>query len=178
MIGTKKNRESRESRHRGQWVAEIGMYIALALICSYIEMLVPVSFGVPGIKLGLANTVVLFVLYTMEAKDAILVSVLRIVLVGFLFGNVFSIFYSLAGGALSFLVMWLLKKTGLFGLVPVSVAGGISHNIGQLVLAAAIVENYHVLYYFPALLIAGLLTGLVIGIVAQEVILRLNKKIS
>lgn len=157
--------------------ARIGLYLALALICSYVEALLPFNFGVPGIKLGLANTVVLFVLYTMKAKDALLVSVLRVLLAGFMFGNPFSILYSLAGGLLSFLVMWLLKKSGAFHCISVSVAGGISHNIGQLVLAAAIVENYHVLYYLPALLISGFLTGLVIGTVAQEVILRLGSKI-
>ncbi|MCM1105803.1 MAG: Gx transporter family protein [Blautia sp.] len=157
---------------RSKRIAKIGMYIAVAMICSYIETLVPVSFGIPGIKLGLANLVVLLTLYTMGAKEALLVSVLRIVLTGFLFGNMFSILYSLAGGLLSFLVMWLLKRGGKLSCVSVSVAGGISHNIGQLLVAALIVENYHIFYYAPALLIAGLLTGLVTGILSQEIIAR------
>lgn len=173
----KKKNDQNEFHSTGPWVARIGMYVAVSLICSYIETLVPISFGVPGIKLGLANLTVLFVLYTMEAKDALLVSSLRIVLAGFLFGNLFSILYSLAGGLFSLLVMWLLKKTDKFGCISVSAAGGICHNIGQLVLAAAIVENYNVLFYLPVLLIAGLLTGLLIGIAAQEVLLRLGKKL-
>lgn len=159
-----------ESRSRK--IAMIGMYVAVAMICSYIETLIPISFGVPGIKLGLANLVVLLVLYTMGAKEALLVSALRIVLVGFLFGNLFSIMYSLAGGLLSFLVMWGLKRTEKLKCVSVSVAGGISHNIGQLLLAAWIVGNKSVFYYVPVLLVAGLLTGLVIGILSQEIIFR------
>lgn len=159
-----------------RWAATIGMYTAVALICSYIETLIPIHFGVPGIKLGLANFVVLLVLYTMRTKDALLVSVLRILLAGFLFGNLFGILYSLSGGILSFLVMWLLKKSNLLQCISVSVAGGISHNIGQFLLAAAIVENYNILFYVPVLLIAGLVTGFLIGIVAQEIILRLENR--
>ncbi|MCM1282374.1 MAG: Gx transporter family protein [Muribaculaceae bacterium] len=157
---------------RSKQIAKIGMCIAVAMICSYIETLVPLSFGIPGIKLGLANLVVLLTLYTMGTREALLVSVLRIVLTGFLFGNLFSILYSLAGGLLSFLVMWLLKRCGKLGCVSVSVAGGISHNIGQLFVAVLIVENYHIFYYAPVLLTAGLLTGLVIGILSQEIITR------
>lgn len=157
-------------------VARIGMFVAVALICSYVETLLPIHFGVPGIKLGLANLAVLLVFYTMGTADALLVSVLRIVLVGFLFGNLFSILYSLAGGLLSFLVMWMLKRSGQFRCVSVSVAGGISHNIGQLILAAAIVENYNVLFYAPALFFSGLLTGFLIGLLAQEVMIRFGKR--
>lgn len=155
---------------RAAW---IGMLTAVAMLCSYIETLIPISFGIPGIKLGLANLAVLFTLYAMGAREALLVSALRIVLTGFLFGNLFSILYSLAGGLLSFLVMWLLKRTKKLSTVSVSVAGGMSHNIGQLLVAALLVENYHILYYLPALLIAGLVTGLLIGILAQELLARL-----
>ncbi|MCD7708892.1 MAG: Gx transporter family protein [Clostridiales bacterium] len=155
-------------------VAMIGMFVAIALICSYIESLIPINFGVPGIKLGLANLIVLFALYTGSASDAILVSILRILLAGFMFGNMFSIIYSLAGGLLSFLVMWLLKRTKKLRPISVSVAGGMSHNVGQLIVAAIVVENYNILFYIPVLLISGLVTGLVIGVVAQEVLLRLR----
>lgn len=164
------------SLKNSRWVAKLGLYIAVALICSYIETLIPFQFGVPGIKLGLANLVVLLVLYTMNARAALLVSVLRILLAGFLFGNPFSILYSLSGGLLSFLVMWLLKRSGRLGCISVSVAGGICHNIGQLLLAAVIVENYHIFYYIPVLLLAGLLTGLLVGIVSQEIIFRLENR--
>ena len=162
---------------RSKKIAFLGVFIALALICSYVESLIPFYFGIPGVKLGLTNTVVVIMLYTIGEKEAFAVSMLRIVLAGFLFGNLFSILYSLAGGLLSFLVMYLIKKFGLLGVVPVSVCGGISHNIGQIVVAAFVVENYNIFYYIPVLLIAGTITGFLIGIVGQEIILRLKGKL-
>lgn len=155
--------------------AYIGLFLAVALICSYIETLIPFSFGIPGVKLGLTNIVIVLMLYTVGTKESLLVSVLRVILVGFLFGNLFSILYSLAGGLLSFVVMALLKRMDKLGCVSVSVAGGISHNIGQILVAAFIVNNFNIMFYIPVLLIAGLLTGLVIGILAQELIVRLPK---
>ena len=92
--------------------AHLGMFLALALICSYVESLIPFYFGIPGVKLGLTNIVVVLTLFCMGAKEAFCISVLRILLAGFLFGNPFSILYSLGGGVLSFLVMWFLKYTG------------------------------------------------------------------
>ncbi len=162
---------------RSKKIAFLGVFIALALICSYVESLIPFYFGIPGVKLGLTNIVVVIMLYTIGEKEAFAVSMLRIVLAGFLFGNLFSILYSLAGGLLSFLVMYLIKKFGLLGVVPVSVCGGISHNIGQIVVAAFVVENYNIFYYIPVLLIAGTITGFLIGIVGQEIILRLKGKL-
>lgn len=154
----------------------MGLFLALALICSYVESLIPFYFGVPGVKLGLTNIVVVMALYCIGTKEAFLISTLRIVLSGFMFGNMFSILYSLAGGLLSFAVMYLLKKTGKFKVISVSVAGGISHNIGQLVVAAFVVSNYHIFYYGTVLILAGILTGFVIGVIAQEVILRLGNR--
>lgn len=162
---------------RSKKIAFLGVFIALALICSYVESLIPFYFGIPGVKLGLTNIVVVVMLYTIGEKEAFAVSMLRIVLAGFLFGNLFSILYSLAGGLLSFLVMYLIKKFGLLGVVPVSVCGGIFHNIGQIVVAAFVVENYNIFYYIPVLLIAGTITGFLIGIVGQEIILRLKGKL-
>ncbi len=162
---------------RSKKIAFLGVFIALALICSYVESLIPFYFGIPGVKLGLTNIVVVIMLYTIGEKEAFAVSMLRIVLAGFLFGNLFSILYSLAGGLLSFLVMYLIKRFGLLGVVPVSVCGGISHNIGQIVVAAFVVENYNIFYYIPVLLIAGTITGFLIGIVGQEIILRLKGKL-
>ncbi|MGN0350496.1 MAG: Gx transporter family protein [Roseburia sp.] len=155
----------------------MGVFIALALICSYIESLIPFYFGIPGVKLGLTNIVVVIMLYTVGEKEAFGISMLRIVLAGFLFGNMFSILYSLAGGILSFCVMYIVKKTKLLGVIPVSVCGGISHNIGQIIVAAIVVENYNIFYYVPALLIAGTITGFLIGIVAQEITIRLKGKL-
>lgn len=155
--------------------AYMGMFLAIALICSYVESLIPFYFGIPGVKLGLTNIVVVLMLYSVGAKEAFLISVLRILLAGFLFGNPFSILYSLGGGILSFLAMMLLKHTDKFKVVSVSVTGGIFHNIGQLLVASVVVENYNLFYYAPVLLVAGFATGFLIGILAQEMILRLKK---
>ena len=152
--------------------AYLGVYLALALICSYVESLIPFYFGIPGVKLGLTNIVVVLMLYCVGTKEALAVSTLRIVLAGFLFGNMFSILYSLAGGILSLIVMGILKKTGKFTVVGVSVCGGVFHNVGQLAVAMAVVQTYEVGYYFPVLLIAGLLTGMLIGMISAEVLKR------
>src|SRR5699024_1889790 len=106
----------------------MGVFLALALIRSYVESLISFYFGIPGLKLGLTNIVVVLMLYSIGTKEAFGISTLRIILAGFMFGNMFSIIYSLAGGLFSFLVMYLVKKTGKLGVVPISVCGGISHN--------------------------------------------------
>lgn len=154
--------------------AYFGVFTALALIFSYIETLIPIQFGTPGIKLGLANLVVVIVLFKTGWKEALLLSVTRIVLAGFIFGSLFSIVYSLAGGVLSLGIMTLLARTGRFSVAGVSMAGGVSHNIGQLIVAMLAVETYQVGYYLPVLLIAGLITGAVIGAVAGEVLKRIR----
>ena len=154
-------------------VAYLGVFLALALICSYVESLIPFYFGIPGVKLGLTNIVVVLMLYCVGTKEAFAISMLRIVLAGFLFGNLFSILYSLAGG----MVMYLLKRTGKLGVLPVSVAGGMSHNIGQIAVAAFVVENINIFYYLPVLLVAGIVTGLLIGVAAQEIILRIGGRL-
>ena len=157
-------------------IAYWGVFLALALVCSYVESLIPISFGIPGVKLGLTNIVVILMLYTIGAKDAILISVLRIILAGLMFGNAFSIIYSLAGGILSFVVMLLLKNTGKLKILSISTAGGISHNVGQLIVAALVVENYNILFYVPVLIIAGIITGFLIGLLAGEIVLRIGNR--
>ena len=151
--------------------AYFGVFTALALIFSYLESLIPIQFGIPGIKLGLANLLTVILLYKRNAKEALLLSAVRVILSGFMFGNLFSIVYSLAGGIMSLLVMAVLKRSGKFSVIGVSAAGGVSHNIGQLLVA---VETYRVGYYFPVLLIAGVLTGLLIGTAAEQVLKRLE----
>lgn len=163
----------RKKRSAGQTCALLGMLLALALLCSYVETLIPISFGIPGIKLGLANLVVLLALYRLGAGEALMISAARIFLAGFLFGNLASILYSLAGGLLSFLVMFFLKKILNMGLLPVSVAGGIFHNLGQVLVAALVVENLNLLYYMSILFFAGTVTGGLIGLVAGELLKRL-----
>ena len=155
-------------------VAYFGVFTALALMFSYIETMIPIQFGVPGIKLGFANIMIVIMLYKSNAKEALLLSIVRIMLSGFLFGNLSSIIYSIAGGVLSLGIMTLLKKQGGFSVIGVSVAGGVSHNVGQLIVAMLVVETYQVGYYFPVLLVAGVLTGLGIGVVSQEVLKRIR----
>lgn len=155
-------------------VAYFGVFTALALMFSYIETMIPIQFGVPGIKLGFANIMIVIMLYKSSAKEALLLSIVRIMLSGFLFGNLSSILYSIAGGVLSLGIMTLLKKQGGFSVIGVSVAGGVSHNIGQLIVAMLVVETYQVGYYLPVLLVAGVLTGLGIGVVSQEVLKRIR----
>ena len=112
-----------------------GMFLALALVAGYIEQLIPINLGIPGVKLGLANIVTMLLLYIVGVPAACLISVLRILLSGFLFGSGFAMVYSAAGAAMSMLVMALLKKTKKFSSVGVSVAGGIFHNVGQIIVA-------------------------------------------
>lgn len=133
----------------------------------------PVFTGIPGIKLGLANLAVLFILDRYSVKEAALVSVVRILVIGFMFGNLFSILYSLAGAALSLTVMDLLKKHSGFSLIGISVAGGVTHNIGQLIVAMIVVSNTSLMVYAPALLVAGVLAGILIGGLTKEVVGRL-----
>ena len=154
-------------------VAIFGVFVALALIFSYVETLIPFHIGIPGVKLGLANLIIVIALYKMSLKETYLLSVTRIVLAGFLFGNLFSIIYSLAGGLLSLTTMSILKKSDDFSIIGISIAGGVMHNIGQILIAMMIVETFSVLYYVPILLISGLVTGMLIGIIAGEMLKRL-----
>ena len=158
----------------GRKVAIFGVFTALALIFSYVELLIPINFGIPGAKLGLANLMTVLVLYKMGIKEALALSVTRIILSGFMFGNLFGILYSLSGGLLSFLVMVLLKKSDRFSVAGVSIGGGTAHNIGQLLVAMVVVQTYQVVYYLPVLLVAGEVTGLLIGLVAKEVLKRIQ----
>ena len=153
--------------------AYLGLFAAVAIIFGYVESLIPVFTGIPGIKLGLANLAVLFILNRYSFKEAALVSVVRILVIGFMFGNLFSILYSLAGAALSLTVMDLLKKHSCFSLISISVAGGVTHNIGQLIVAMIVVSNTSLMVYAPALLVAGVLAGILIGVLTKEVVGRL-----
>ena len=150
----------------------LGLTIALAMIMSYIEALVPISFAVPGIKMGLANIVIIFVLYKIGTKEAILVSLIRVILVSLLFSNVMAMAYSIAGAVLCLSVMWILKKTDKFSFVGVSIAGGIMHNVGQIIMAVILLGTEQIALYLPVLIITGTVTGVVIGIVSGLVINR------
>ncbi|MBQ8683382.1 MAG: Gx transporter family protein [Clostridia bacterium] len=152
-----------------------GLLVALAFIFSYIEVLVPIPVGIPGIKLGLANGVTLTALYLLRPADALAVSVLRILLAGLTFGSPMTMLYSLCGGLLSFAVMWLCRRSDRFSVVGVSIAGGVSHNIGQLALAAVVLATPAVAWYAPVLLVTGTVTGALIGLVCRLLLPRLEK---
>lgn len=156
-------------------VAYCAMLTALAMIFGYVEALFPFNFGIPGVKLGLANLVIVVALYLLPAHQVFFIQITRIVLVSFLFGNLSMMLYSLAGGLLSFLVMSLLKKTGGFSVIGVSIAGGVTHNIGQLIVAMLVVQNMKIAYYASVLMIAGLITGGLIGMLAQRIQLHMNQ---
>ena len=156
-------------------VAYFGVFTALAIIFSYVESLIPIHIGIPGVKLGLANLIIVIALYKMSVKEAYLLSVVRVILAGFMFGNLFAILYSLAGGMLSLTIMSILKKKDKFSVYGISIAGGVFHNIGQLVMAIIVLESVSIGYYFPVLLISGLVTGFVIGVVSNGMMKRLKK---
>lgn len=162
-----------QGRNSGKKTAFLGVMTALALILSYVEALVPVPVPVPGMKLGLANLAAVLLLYMAGWREALLVNLARIVLAGFLFGNLSSILYGLSGALLSFLVMCLLKRTGRFSAVGVSLAGGSAHNLGQLLAAVFVTENTDLFYYAPVLLMVGEATGALIGLLAAETAKRL-----
>lgn len=159
-------------------IAYLGLLTALAFIFSYIETLVPVNIGIPGAKLGLANLVILVALYTIGERNAFLLSVVRIVLVGFTFSNLASMLYSMAGGILSFGAMYLAKRSGKLSVTGVSVMGGVFHNIGQIIMAIWVVKTASLIYYLPVLIIAGLLSGIVIGILGAMVTKRVKKVVN
>ena len=154
--------------------AQIGMFVAVAFVLGYVESLLPISFGIPGIKLGLSNIVVLLCLYEGTVKEAFGIAIVRIVLSGFTFGSLSMMMYGLAGGMLSFLVMLLLKKSNRFSIYGVSVAGGVSHNIGQILVAMFVLQTGMIMYYLPFLLAAGSVAGICIGCVGGILAKRLH----
>ena len=156
-------------------IAACGVLTALALIFSYIEFLIPLPIAIPGIKLGLANIVVLVCLYALGERYAFLINVTRIALAALLFGSVFSALYALAGGLVSFAVMAVLKRTKRFSVCGVSMAGGVFHNMAQLAVAGLLVESAQVFYYFPVLLLSGMAAGIGIGILATLILRSIAK---
>ena len=155
-------------------VAYCAMLSALAMVFGYVEALIPFSFGVPGMKLGIANLVIVVSLHLLPTYQVFFIQLIGIVLISFLFGNMSMMMYSLAGGILSFLVMRFVKKTGIFSIIGVSICGGVSHNVGQLIMAVLAVQTIKLIYYFPMLLIGGLITGCLIGMLAQRILERIK----
>ncbi len=150
-----------------------GMLIAIAFALSWIEMQIPYFFPIPGIKLGLSNLVVLLALYRLGIPDAFAINMLRILLVGLTFGNAYALAYSFAGGILSFLVMTLLKQWTKLSIRFVSVAGGIMHNVGQILVAMFVLQSLGLLWYLPYLWISGIVAGILIGLLCEIIIRRI-----
>ncbi len=152
----------------------IGMMIAVAFVLSYVESLLPVFTGVPGVKLGLSNIVVVFCIYLLSPGETLGIAIVRILLCGLTFGNLSTMLYSLAGGMMSLLVMFLLKKSKLFSVYGVSIAGGVFHNVGQILAAAVVLRTGLLLYYLPVLLLSGCVAGACIGFLSGVLVKRLR----
>lgn len=159
-------------------VATYGLLIALALILSYIESIVPAFFAVPGMKIGLANIVVLYALYCMDAKSAMGISLIRVALVALLFGNGASLWYSLAGALCSFGAMVLLKKSQLFQMITVSIVGGVVHNLAQIVVAVILLQTKTLLWYFVVLWFVGMASGAAVGLIGGLVCARMKRNVN
>ncbi len=156
-------------------IALYGMMTALAFLLSYVETLIPVNLGVPGVKLGLANLASIVGMYLLGCGAAAAIALVRIVLVGFTFGNMSMMLYSIAGATLSLILMAIFYRLDWFEVTGVSIIGGAGHNIGQIVVAALVVENAGLFYYLPVLLAAGTIAGALIGILGGIIIKRLQK---
>ena len=172
-------KEGRAKGHNpAEKVALYGILIALAFIFSYVEALIPLPVPVPGMKLGLANLVNVVGIYTVGAAGTIAVGLIRIVMVGFTFSDPGSMLYALSGGVLSLAAMALAKKMDWFDKTGVSILGGVCHNIGQLSMAAWITGTASVFSYLPVLLVAGVITGAVIGLLGGLVTERIAPVVS
>ena len=156
-------------------IVTYGILIAVALVLSYVESLIPAFIAVPGMKVGLTNLVVIVAMYLMDTKSALIINLIRVLLVGVLFGNGLSLWYSLAGAVLSWVIMAILKKTGRFNVITVSIAGGVFHNIGQILVAMLIFNTSDVAYYLLILWFTGIAAGAVIGIIGGLLCKRLKK---
>lgn len=150
---------------------------SLALIFSYVEAIIPFNAGIPGVKLGIANIVTVIALYKLSIKHAAIVSFIRIMVAGFLFSGLFGAIYSLAGATVSLIGMIFLKKTDKFSIAGVSMAGGVLHNLGQLLVASFLIKDLRIFFYFPILLFSGLASGIAIGIAATLIMRVLPKNL-
>lgn len=155
-------------------IAQIAVFTALALIFSYIEAIIPVSIPIPGVKLGITNIVIVTALYFFGIKEAVGISLIRVLLIGLLFGNVISLVYSFSGAVLSLAGMIICKKLKLT-IIGVSAIGGVLHNIGQLIAAVFVLRSAAIINYYPVLFVSGLLTGILIGIISYRIVKTVSK---
>lgn len=154
---------SRSRRSPARRIAISALMASLALIFSYIEAILPAAPGLPGIKLGIANLVVMIAIYRLDLRYALVINLVRIFLAGFMFSGFYGALYSLCGCLLSYAVMCALYKSGRFSVIGVSMGGGVAHNLGQLCIAAFLISNAHVFYYMPVLILSGMISGILIG---------------
>lgn len=156
-------------------VAFLGLSIALAMILSFVESQIPALIAIPGMKVGLPNIAIVFLLYRVGWKESVIVSLIRVLLVSMLFGNVQSMLFSIAGAVLSLTGMILLKKTNWFSPITVSIVGGILHNVGQILAAIFWTQTAQIVFYLPFLLVSGVIAGAVIGFVSGMLVKRSEK---
>ena len=148
--------------------------VAVAMVLSYLESLIPAFTAIPGIKVGFANIAIIFTLYRLGAREAVLVSVIRVALSSILFGSPVSFIYALAGATLSLTLMAILKRFTPLATVTVSIVGGITHNLAQIGVASLLLETDVFTYYFPFLLLSGTVAGIVVGIAGYQLIKRIK----
>ena len=153
----------------------LAMMITFAIILSYIESKIPAFVAIPGVKIGLANIVVIFVLFKLGIKEAIVISGVRVFIISLLFGNPISLIYSIAGAFLSLTVMFILKKLTPLKEVALSVVGGVMHNVGQIAVASLILETNVLVYYLPFLILSGTIAGIAVGVAAALLIVKTKK---
>ncbi len=162
-----------KNRWTAKKIAYMGMFIAAAMVFSYLESLIPVNIAVPGVKLGLANLVTIVVMFRMDAEAAWMVSLVRVFLSALLFGNLSVMVYSLAGALLSLLVMTVCMKLRFFGLMGTSILGAVSHNAGQIIMAAVLMKSGNIMLYIPVLCISGTIAGVCIGLTGAVLVKNL-----
>ena len=161
-------------RNTTKKIAMLALTISFAMILSFIESRIPAFVAIQGVKVGLANIAVIFTLYKFGFKEAILVSLIRVVLVSYLFGSPISMIYSLSGAVFSFFVMFLLKKLTPLNVVTISVSGGVMHNVGQIAAASFMLDTNVVVFYLPFLILTGVIAGIVVGVAAAMLIKRIK----
>ena len=160
---------------RSKKIAFLGLCITLSMILSFVESQIPALVAIPGIKVGLPNLVMVFLLYRTSWKETVIVSLVRILLISILFGNLQTLTFSLAGAILSLISMILLKKSNWFSCITVSIVGGIFHNVGQIIAACLWTQTAEIAFYLPVLLISGTVAGALIGLIGGILVKRLEK---
>ncbi|MCR5357437.1 MAG: Gx transporter family protein [Lachnospiraceae bacterium] len=164
----------RADRRASVRVAYIAVFTALSAVIGYVELLIPINiFGIPGVKLGLANIASVIAMYLFGPAYAFLIMTTRVILLGLMFGNMYSVLFSFAGGSLSIIAMMIFKKSGAFSVYGVSTVGGTVHNLGQLLVASVTLNGIKLYYYAPVLIIAGEVCGFVIGALSAVILNRL-----